>query len=86
MTKPPPPRTATIDGVDVVILDPETYQQLDAYRRQIGARTAQLHSLRQRLGQAAKLFDQIEEVAATHPTSGALREILDKRHGILNDR
>ncbi|TDV43732.1 hypothetical protein [Actinophytocola oryzae] len=67
MGRRPEPRRTVLGGVPVVILRERDYEQLDAHRRQIGARTAQLHNLRQQLTDAATLFDAVEAAVTRLP-------------------
>lgn len=60
MTKRPEPRRVEVDGAEMVVLETQTYEQLWAYRRQVGAQGARLRELRR---QVQLLNDYLDDVA-----------------------
>jgi hypothetical protein len=99
VSKRPEPRMVVLGGTEYVLLEQQAYAQLDAHRRQMGARTTQLHSLRQRLNDVAALLDAIEAAVSSlpdYPVDGrdqsadkppcdrhTLEVLLARRHKIL---
>lgn len=78
MVTGPAPRRMTFKGAEVIVLEPEVYAQLDASRRQLGAKMHQVGSLKRQLQTAVELLDlldhQVEEMPGcdrSEPGDGA---------------
>jgi hypothetical protein len=61
------PRTATVDGEDVVLLSPEEFQKLDGFRRQSGAQAMRLRSLNLRVTALQSRLDDVRVIAESMP-------------------
>ncbi len=60
----PQPRRMRLDGADAVMLTLDDYERLDTIRRQAGAQTMRIHTLRQQLAAASELLEQITQAIA----------------------
>ncbi|MFD8749674.1 hypothetical protein ACFV0O_01610 [Kitasatospora sp. NPDC059577] len=67
MPKREKPRTATVDGTDVVLLTPEQHAGLESARRQLGGAQAQVARMRLDLHRALQLLGEAERVLAGVP-------------------
>ncbi|MDI1461657.1 hypothetical protein QEZ54_11795 [Catellatospora sp. KI3] len=64
MPKAPPPRRATFDGEEFILLSPDEYERLDASRRQVGAALARVRQVSHALGTARTALDAVDAVLA----------------------
>ncbi|MBV1853829.1 hypothetical protein [Catellatospora tritici] len=64
MPKAPPPRRATLDGEEFILLSPDEYERLDASRRQVGAALARVRQVSHALGTARTALDAVDAVLA----------------------
>ncbi|MEU4160494.1 hypothetical protein [Actinoplanes sp. NPDC026670] len=74
--------TVTVDGREMVALQPADYERLDASRRQIGARTARVTRLNQQLRDAQERLAQIEAAIAE---AGSDECVCDRVAAILHE-
>ncbi|MFG2915141.1 hypothetical protein ACGF0D_19935 [Kitasatospora sp. NPDC048298] len=80
MTKREKPRTATVDGVDVILLTPGQHAGLESARRQLGGAQAHVARLRLDLRRSQELLGEVERVLAhlpvgqVEPAGGPLAE------------
>ena len=65
MTRRPVPRRLTVDGEEVVVLDVQTFEHLDAERRRAGAQSTRIAMLKDQLRKAQGLLEDVERLART---------------------
>jgi DNA-directed RNA polymerase specialized sigma24 family protein len=68
MSRKHEPVFTSIEGVEVAILSREAYDLLNGQRRQLGALSSQLRSLKQALTDATTLLDEIEDTLGRFPS------------------
>ncbi|GHJ43999.1 hypothetical protein Cs7R123_13410 [Catellatospora sp. TT07R-123] len=71
MPKAPPPRRATVDGEEFILLSPEEYERLDASRRQVGAALARVRQVSHALGTARAALTAVDTALAAEPCTCA---------------
>ena len=69
MSRKHEPVFSTIEGVEVVILSRDAHDLFSGQRRQLGALSSQLHSLKNALTDARALLDEIENALARLPST-----------------
>lgn len=71
MSKREKPRTATVDGVDVILLTPDQHAGLESARRQLGGAQAHVARLRLDLRRSQELLGEAAQVLAQLPADQA---------------
>jgi hypothetical protein len=67
MARSPDPPRVEVDGIEMVALDVGAYQQLRAYRGQVGALTARLHGVQSQLDDLSGFLDELTRLAQAVP-------------------
>jgi hypothetical protein len=68
------PHRSQFDGVQVVVLDEDAYERLEAARRQAGAQANQIRSLKQKLKEVRTFLDELDQAVADLPACQDLCE------------
>ncbi|MET8698042.1 hypothetical protein ABZW10_04090 [Kitasatospora sp. NPDC004723] len=84
MPKAGKPRTATVDGVQVVVLSPEQYDGLEANRRRVGGLQTLVARMKQELRHGRRLLSEVEQLLAELPAEllADLEDRMDPGRGL----